>query len=48
LHSLDFWRPAERNAFLVHDGEHAVVEPVKMKNPSNQTAPPIVNPVPER
>jgi hypothetical protein len=33
-HSLDFWLPEERKAFLDHECEHTVTEPVKTKNPS--------------
>jgi hypothetical protein len=33
-HSLDFWRPAEPNAFLDHERDHTVVESVKTKSPS--------------
>jgi hypothetical protein len=33
---LDFWRPAERNAFLDDECEHTVVEPVKTKSPSER------------
>ncbi len=39
---LDFWRQAERNAFVDDECEHTVVEPVKTKSSSGR--PPFLAP----
>ncbi len=39
---LDFWCPAERNAFLDDECQHTVVEPVKTKSSSER--PPFLAP----